>query len=130
MRHIWGKIECDEDSDKSLIRVLPVDITLFMPYSEIRSILGREEVMEMARFISLHTIPLTEDVLKAAAKGKPPKGVTWKMTYCDFADNKFVCDWEAPNKEEVEIELKARKVPFDVVYPVQIFNVAKAKLES
>jgi hypothetical protein len=36
----------------------------------------------------------------------------------------------APNKEALEKEFKARKIPCDAVYPVQIFNVSKAKLEA
>ena len=84
----------------------------------------------MARFIAVHSAPITEEALKALAKEKPPKGISWKMTYCDFADNKFFCDWEAPNKEAIETVCKARNIPFDAVYPVQIFNVAKNKLEK
>jgi hypothetical protein len=84
----------------------------------------------MARFMAVHTAPLTEEALKALAKEKRPKGISWKLTYCDYADNKFFCYWEAPNKETIEEVCKAKKIPFDAVYPVQLFNVAKAKLEK
>ena len=36
---------------------------------------------------------------------------------------------EAPNKETVEQILNTVKLPFDVVYPVRLFDVAKAELE-
>ncbi len=84
----------------------------------------------MARFIVVHSANFTEKSLEALAKDKPPKSMSWKLTYCDFADNKFFCDWESPNKEEIETEYKARNIPFDAIYPVQLFNVAKAKLEK
>lgn len=84
----------------------------------------------MARFMAVHTAPLAEEALKTLAKEKLPKGISCKLTYSDFADNKFFCDWEAPNKETIEIECKARNIPFDAVYPVQVFNVAKAKSEK
>jgi len=84
----------------------------------------------MPRFIAVHTAPFTEEQLKAAAKEALPRGVSWKLTYCDFADNKFFCEWEAPNKETIEQRFKARNTPFDAVYPVRLFNVAKAKFES
>ena len=86
----------------------------------------------MARFIAAHTAPFTESDLKTFAKDLPsqlPAGVTWKLTYCDFSDNKFFCEWEAPNKEAIEQVFKAQNVPFDAVYPVRLLDVAKAELE-
>jgi len=86
----------------------------------------------MPRFIAVHTAPFTEEQLKALTKLPPsqiPAGVSWKLTYCDFDDNKFFCDWEAPNKGAIEQIFKAQNLPFDAIYPVRIFNVAKAKLE-
>jgi hypothetical protein len=84
----------------------------------------------MPRFIAVHTAHFTEEQLKAVAKEALPAGISWKLTYCDFADGKFFCEWEAPNKEAVEQGFKARKLPFDAVYPVRLFNVAKAKFEA
>ena len=87
----------------------------------------------MPRFIAVHTAPFTEADLKAAAKDMPsklPAGVSWKLTYCDFDDNKFFCEWEAPNKETIEQIFKAANMPFDAVYPVRLFDVAKAELEA
>lgn len=86
----------------------------------------------MPRFIAVHIMPFTEEQMKAAVKKLPkfPKGTSWKLTYCDFADNKFFCEWEAPNKEAIEQIFKAQNMPFDVIYPVRVFNVAKAKFES
>lgn len=87
----------------------------------------------MPRFIAVHTTPFTEAELKAAAKDMPsqlPAGVSWKLTYCDFGNNKFFCEWEAPNKETIEQIFAANKIPFDTVYPVQLLDVAKAELEA
>ena len=87
----------------------------------------------MPRFIAVHTAPFTEEQLKATTKDMPsqlPAGVSWKLTYCDFADNKFFCEWEAPNKEAIEQVFKAANMPFDAVYPVRLLDVAKAELEA
>ncbi len=84
----------------------------------------------MPRFMVIHTAPWTEANLNIYLVSKLPRGFSWKSTYCDFADNKFFCEWEAPSKEVLEDEFKTRKIPFDAVYPVQIFNVLKGKLEK
>ena len=87
----------------------------------------------MPRFIAVHTVPFAEEDLKNAAKALPsqlPPDVSWKLTYCDFADNKFFCEWEAPNKEAIEQVFKAQNLPFDAIYPVRLLDVAKAELES
>jgi len=87
----------------------------------------------MPRFIAVHTMPWTEEAAITSAKNMPsqlPAGVSWKLTYCDFDDNKFFCEWEAPNKEAVEQVFKAAKIPYDAVYPVRLLNVAKAELEA
>ena len=60
---------------------------------------------------------------------KVPPGFKWKQSYCDFADHKFFCEWEAPNKEALEQGFKAGDLPFDAVYPVRIFDVANKELE-
>ena len=85
----------------------------------------------MPRFIAVHTMPLTEEQWVAMFKNMPqlPAGVSWNLTYCDFGDGKFICDWEAPNKETVEQLFKAMNLPFDVVYPVRRFDVAKGTIE-
>jgi len=87
----------------------------------------------LPRFIAVHTAPFTESDLKTAAKEMPPQlppGVSWKLTYCDFADNKFFCEWEAPNKEAIEQVFKAANMPFDAIYPVRLLDVAKVELEA
>ena len=86
----------------------------------------------MPRFVAVHTMPVTEEQLMARFKSMPslPKGLSWKLTYCDFKDGKFFCEWEAPNKEVIEQGFKAQKLPFDAVYPVEVFNVAKKKFEG
>jgi hypothetical protein len=84
----------------------------------------------MPRFIATHTAPFKEDQLKDMAKQMPlPEGFSWKLTYCDFADNKFFCEWNAPSKEALAEAFKAQNIPFDAVYPVKLFNVAKADFE-
>lgn len=86
----------------------------------------------MPRFIAVHTVKYAEEDLIKAAKDMPPKlppGVSWKLTYCDFADKKFFCEWEAPDKKAIEQIFKASKIRFDRVYPVRLLDVAKAELE-
>jgi hypothetical protein len=87
----------------------------------------------MPRFIVVHTAPLTEELLKKIATELPPhevlEDVSWNLTYCDFDDNKFFCEWEGPSKEVVELGIKAANIPFDAIYPVRIFYPAKAELE-
>jgi hypothetical protein len=77
-------------------------------------------------------MPMTEEQAMAMLKNMPafPKGVSWKLTYADFKDGKFFCEWEAPSKEIIEQNFKARKMPFDAVYPVRLFNAAKKKFED
>ncbi len=86
----------------------------------------------MARFMAVHTMPMTEEQAMAMAKNMPalPKGVTWILTYGDFQNGKFFCDWEAPNKETLEQIFKANKVPCDGIFPVRRYNVAKKKFED
>ena len=86
----------------------------------------------MPRFIAVHTLPWTEEGAKKSTKdfvSQLPPGVTWKLTYCDFDDNKFFCEWEGPNKEAIEQIFKAANLPFDAIYPVRLLNVAKADFE-
>jgi hypothetical protein len=96
----------------------------------IQKMLGKEEVKAMPRFIAVHTAPFTEDQLKAAAKDTFSQGLSWKLTYCDFDDNKFFCEWEAPNREMIEQEFKDKNMPYDAVYPVRLFTVETAEFES
>jgi len=86
----------------------------------------------MARFMAVHTMPMTEEQAMAMARNMPPfpKGVTWKYTYSDFKDGKFFCEWQAPNKETLEQLFKSMKMPCDAVYPVRLFNVGKKKFED
>ena len=86
----------------------------------------------MPRFVAVHTMPMTEEQWKERMSGEWPSfppGVTWKLTYCDFADGKFFCEWEAPNKEIIEQIFKGMGLPFDAVYPVRLFDFAKRELE-
>ena len=83
----------------------------------------------MPRLIAVHTGPFTEDQFKDMARKAMPEGFSWKLTYCDFDDNKFFCEWEAPSKEALAEAFKAQSLPFDAIYPVRLFNVAKAEFE-
>jgi len=87
----------------------------------------------MPRFIAVHTMPMTEEQWKermmSGEKPAFPPDVAWKTTYCDFADGKFFCEWEAPNKEIIEQIFKAQNMPFDAIYPVRLFDFAKMTLE-
>ncbi len=86
----------------------------------------------MAKFIAVHTMPMTEEQLMAMLKNLPPlpEGVSWKQTYCDFTDGKFFCEYEAPNKEIIEQGFKSLNLPYDAVYPVKVFNVVKNIFED
>ena len=78
-------------------------------------------------------MPMTEEQWKermmTGEKPAFPPGVAWKLTYCDFADGKFFCEWEAPNKETIEQIFRAQNMPFDAIYPVRLFDFAKMALE-
>ena len=90
----------------------------------------------MPRFIAVHAAPLTwtrgeegywfKDMAKHISL---PEGFSWKLTYCDFEGNKFFCEWEAPNKEALAEAFKSFSVPVEGIYPVRLFNVAKADFE-
>ena len=90
----------------------------------------------MSRFIAVHTLPLTEvqflETMKGAAErlSELPPGTTFNQTYCGFADNKFFCDWEAPNKETMEEVFKNMEMPYDAIYPVKRFTMAKMGFED
>ena len=87
----------------------------------------------MSRFIAVHSVSFTEEALAGLAKSEAPKfkekGVTWLRTHCDFDDNKHFCEWEAPNKGEIEQIFKKLEIPFDAIYPVQIFDVESASIK-
>ena len=88
----------------------------------------------MPRFIATHTMSASEEAIVKMAKEDAPKfsemGLTWVRTYCDFDDNKFFCEWEAPNKEAIETLFKETNSPYDEIFPVQLFDVATATLED
>jgi hypothetical protein len=86
----------------------------------------------MARFIAVHTMPMTEEQFMNMVKNLPsmPAGMSWKQTYCDFQDGKFFCEWEAPDKGSIEQGFKANNLPYDAVYPVRLYNVARNAFED
>jgi hypothetical protein len=86
----------------------------------------------MPRFMAVHTAPLKEEQMTEIAKqiSSLPPGVSYNLTYCDFDDGKFFCDWEAPNKETIEQIFKSMNMPYDAVYPVRLFTVAKMGFED
>ena len=88
----------------------------------------------MPRFIVTHTMSVSEEDIVKSAREDAPKfsemGLTWVRTYCDFDDNKFFCEWEAPNKEAIEKLFKEANSPYDEIFPVRLFDVASAKFED
>ena len=87
----------------------------------------------MPRFMVVHTVPWTEEQLGEIAKTMPPQlppSVSYKLTYCDFDDGKFFCEWEAPNKEAIEQIFKSMNAPYDAVYPVRLYTAAKMAFED
>jgi hypothetical protein len=85
----------------------------------------------MSRYMAVHTLPMTEEKWMEDMNanrdklGELPSGMAYHSTYCDFNDNKFFCDWEAPNKESLEQVFKNLEMPFDAIYPVKLFDVAQ-----
>ena len=87
----------------------------------------------MPRFIAVHSMPYNEEQIKATAKNMPnqlPQDVSWNLTYCAFDDNRFFCEWEAPNKEAVEQVFKSTQVPYDAVYTVRLLDVKKVEFQE
>jgi hypothetical protein len=88
----------------------------------------------MPRFIAEHTLPFSTEAefLKMAKemKLKIPKGFSWKLTYCDFANHKFICEWQAPSKEGLGETFKTNNFPFDAIRPVKLFNAGKMGFED
>ena len=84
----------------------------------------------MAKFMAVHTVPMTEQQFMDMGKDlmpKMPKELTYKLTYCAFGDHKFFCEWDAPSKQTLEKAFKALSMPFDAVYPVKLFDMATQK---
>ena len=81
----------------------------------------------MPRFMAVHTAPLKEEQISEVMERMSdiPPGITFNLTYCDFDDGKFFCDWEGPNKEAIEQIFKSINMPYDAVYPVRLFTAAK-----
>ena len=87
----------------------------------------------MPRFIAAHTVPWTEEQLNEIGENMIPKlppGILFKLTYCDFDDGKFFCEWEAPSKEAIEQIFRDLEIPYDGIYEVKVFDVATATLEE
>ncbi len=85
----------------------------------------------MPRFIAVHTMPVTEEQLMALAVNPPqmPPGIACNYTWCNFDEQKFFCEWEAPAKEIVEKSLKELSMPFEAVYAVRLLDWAKKEIE-
>ena len=88
----------------------------------------------MPRFIAVHTLPGSEaEFLEMSKELTPriPEGFTWKLSYCDFENHKFFCEWEAPSREALsQAFYSTYKIPFEAIYPVKLFNVATSALED
>jgi hypothetical protein len=87
----------------------------------------------MPRFIVVHSIPYNEEQIVVTAKNMPnqlPPNVSWNRAYCAFEDNRFFCEWEAPNKDVVEQILKSTQIPYDAVYPVRLLDANKAEFQE
>jgi hypothetical protein len=87
----------------------------------------------MPKFIVVHSMPYNEEQIMATARSMPSQllpDVSWNLTYCAFDDNKFFCEWEAPNKDAVEQVFKSTQVPYDTVYAVRLLDVNKAEFRA
>lgn len=83
----------------------------------------------MLTFLVVHTMPATEEQLKDLAKIPRPEGISWLITYCNFDENKFFCEWTANDAKDLEELFKQYNVPFDVIYPVRKFDPIKVDFE-
>ncbi len=84
----------------------------------------------MAKFIAVHTFPMTQQQFMSWGEQmmpKLPKGLTYKLTYCAFDDQKFFCEWDAPSKGALEKTFKDLNMPFDGIYPVKMYDGASGK---
>lgn len=84
----------------------------------------------MPRFIAVHTGAFTESQLKELAAAPVPAGITWSQTFCGFGDGKFFCEWTAPDEEAIRLIFKQYDVPYDAIYQVRRFDVAKREFEA
>lgn len=87
----------------------------------------------MPRFIVIHRAPFTEEELIARARAAPsyiPESVTWRCSYCDFADNRHFCEWEAPDEKVLKRVLKLTQTPFETIHRVRRLDVVKAHFED
>ena len=72
----------------------------------------------------------TEEKLKELSKADIPEGIVWEKSYCSFEQNKSFCLWQAPSPEIIKQLFNEANLPiFDAIYPVEVFNPAKGKLE-
>lgn len=84
----------------------------------------------MSRFLVAHSVVFSEEKMKELAKKPLPEGITWMRSFCGFEDSKSFCEWQAPSREAIEQVLRQVDVSYDAIYPVRLFDVATASLES
>jgi hypothetical protein len=79
--------------------------------------------MTMPKFIAVHKLPADNEELAKKIIGQTakqiPKEFTWKLTSCDVAKQKFVCEWEAPNKERLEEALRTQGLSVESIRPAK-----------
>ncbi len=79
----------------------------------------------MPHYMVTHSKHISEAFLKETAKALSEAGYVCNRIYCDFEDNKFFSNWEAPSKNDIENILTQLEISFDDIYPVHIFDIAK-----
>jgi hypothetical protein len=79
----------------------------------------------MSRFIAVHTMPMTEEKLLALLEGMPPlpDGIVWRRSYCNFAESRLFCEWEAGDQRTLAQVFAAGGIPFDSIHPVRLLDV-------
>jgi hypothetical protein len=75
---------------------------------------------------------MTAEQLTAMLKSMPPlpAGVVWRKSYCDFAANRFFCEWEAGDQAALEQVFNEGSIPFDAIHPVRLLNVENQVFED
>ena len=86
----------------------------------------------MSRFIAVHRLPMNDEQVLAMLKAMPPlpPGIVWRKSYCDFASNKFFCEWEASDSAALEQVFNQGSLPFEAIHPVRLLNVENQAFED
>jgi hypothetical protein len=84
----------------------------------------------MARIVMEQTFeqPMSDEELARLSKQLDPcldmRDGTWARSYLSLDRKRMFCEFEAPDAESVRDALRLARVPFDRVWPAQVFDAA------